>query len=525
MNQYYEHVEGMQQLLKERKVCWSSRKSHENCYKEFGGYLEAQKKSSLSHETIRYWLKEVVQKERNRQTFNVFWKYMEQLEEFILTGTVNNDHLLLIKPSYDKLAESWRELLDMYLEVRRQDYTKRSFACAKIYTSEILLSINEHGASNIQEVSYNDLIFLYKDGFHCTDDTRYILLSHARQFFAFCKDKDLCPAAYSMILEKDIFSYVVIIEKFSSDQIERMRYLSNSLPVCNADEIIEYLETIKEIYQNNDYSNTILKTVSHTIRTLYVFLSINDLNYNPEIASIWYDFIAPLIGNSCLSWRRVLAVLSEYISGEKILFDKKYFPKIDRMSGYPDWCKSAIEGYFKWLIRSFHDPNTVRSYKYSVFCFCDYILTKSLNSFDDLSIDLIKDFLHSDTHTTFKGYSTRVTNVKQFVTFMEDNDFVTLKTLHMALHSGVAKEDKIVDVLSDIEIETVYKYKETSKAPAELRNIAMVLIGLRMGLRSSDVVNLIFIGKKALSPLFKRRPMQQSPCHYQRMWEMQYIPT
>lgn len=293
-----------------------------------------------------------------------------------------------------------------------------------------------------------------------------------------------------MILEKDIFSYVVIIEKFSSDQIERMRYLSNSLPVCNADEIIEYLEAIKEIYQNNDYSNTILKTVSHTIRTLYVFLSINDLNYNPEIASIWYDFIAPLIGNSCLSWRRVLAVLSEYISGEKILFDKKYFPKIDRMSGYPDWCKSAIEGYFKWLIRSFHDPNTVRSYKYSVFCFCDYILTKSLNSFDDLSIDLIKDFLHSDTHTTFKGYSTRVTNVKQFVTFMEDNDFVTLKTLHMALHSGVAKEDKIVDVLSDIEIETVYKYKETSKAPAELRNIAMVLIGLRMGLRSSDVVNL-----------------------------------
>ena len=32
MNQYYEYVEGLQKLLKERKVCSSSRISHENCY-------------------------------------------------------------------------------------------------------------------------------------------------------------------------------------------------------------------------------------------------------------------------------------------------------------------------------------------------------------------------------------------------------------------------------------------------------------------------------------------------------------
>jgi integrase len=58
------------------------------------------------------------------------------------------------------------------------------------------------------------------------------------------------------------------------------------------------------------------------------------------------------------------------------------------------------------------------------------------------------------------------------------------------LNSGVGKEVKIVDVLSDTEIEAIYKYKETSKTPIELRNISMVLIGLRMGLRSSDVINL-----------------------------------
>ncbi|KNY28189.1 hypothetical protein [Pseudobacteroides cellulosolvens] len=381
MNQYYEYVEGLQKLLKERKVCWSSRRSHKTCYMEFGTYLKKQERS-LSHETIRHWLMKIVKKDQTRQAFNVYWKYMEQLEEFIATGTVINDHLLLIKPCYDKLPNSWRELLDTYLEIRSQDYTKSSLKNAKTYASDILLIIYEHGASNIQEVSYNDLLFLYADGFHCNKGTRYILLSHARQFFDFCKEKRLCPAAYSMILDEDVFPYVAVIQSFSSKQIERIRYLSQSKPVCSADEMIGYLEAINELYHNNGYSYTSLKNASHTIRTLYVFLSINDLNYNPEIASIWYDVITPVIGNSCLAWRRVLAVLGEYISGEKILFNNKYFPKIDRMSCYPDWCKSAIESYFGWLIRSFHEHSTVRSYKYSVFNLCDYILKKGFNSFD-----------------------------------------------------------------------------------------------------------------------------------------------
>ncbi len=489
MNQYYEYVEGLKQLLKERKVCWSSRNSHETCYTEFGRYLETQKKS-ISYEVIRHWLIKIVKKDQTRQAFHVYWKYMEQLDEFITTGTVINDHLLLTKPSYDKLPESWRELLDTYLDVRSQDYTTRSFKYAKTYTSEILLTINEHGASNIQEVSYCVLIFLYEDGFHCTKETRYILLSHARQFFDFCKEKRLCPAAYSMILDNDVFPYVAVIERFSAKQIERIRYLSQSNPVCNANETLGYLEEIKELYHNNDYSYTILQTVSHTVRTLYVFLSINELNYNPEIASIWYDVITPIIGNSCMAWRRVLAVLGEYISGEKIFFDKKYFPKIDRMANYPDWCKSAVEDYFDWLIRSFHEHSTVRAYKYNVFSLCDYILAKNFHSFDELTIDILKEFLQTATHATFRGYSTRVANIRRFVTFLEDNDFITLKNIHLALNSRVAKEVKIVDVLSDIEIEDIYKYKETSKTFAELRNTAMVLIGLRMGLRSSDVINL-----------------------------------
>lgn len=83
-----------------------------------------------------------------------------------------------------------------------------------------------------------------------------------------------------------------------------------------------------------------------------------------------------------------------------------------------------------------------------------------------------------------------VANIRRFITFLEDTNFIKLKNLHLALSAGIVKEVKIVDILSDIEIEAIYKYKEISKTPAEIRNTAMVLIGLRMGLRASDVINL-----------------------------------
>lgn len=128
------------------------------------------------------------------------------------------------------------------------------------------------------------------------------------------------------------------------------------------------------------------------------------------------------------------------------------------MACYPDWCRSAVEGYFSWLIRSFHEHSTVRSYKYSVFSLCDSILAKGFKSFDEMTIVMLKEFLRSGTHATFSGYSTKVANIRRFVSFLEDNDFVTLKNLHLALNSRIAKEVKLVDILSDIEIEDIYKY-------------------------------------------------------------------
>ena len=48
----------------------------------------------------------------------------------------------------------------------------------------------------------------------------------------------------------------------------------------------------------------------------------------------------------------------------------------------------------------------------------------------------------------------------------------------------------MVDILTEEQCQRIEQYRECSDHPIALRRIAMVMVGIRMGLRASDVINL-----------------------------------
>ena len=52
--------------------------------------------------------------------------------------------------------------------------------------------------------------------------------------------------------------------------------------------------------------------------------------------------------------------------------------------------------------------------------------------------------------------------------------------------------EKLVDVLSDRQIKKIDEFRASHQKPIELRDTAMVMLGLKMGFRASDVLNLKF---------------------------------
>jgi site-specific recombinase XerD len=162
------------------------------------------------------------------------------------------------------------------------------------------------------------------------------------------------------------------------------------------------------------------------------------------------------------------------------------------MEKYPEWCRTAIIGYLDWLRRSFHSSATIRHNQYSVWSFCDYLLEQGANDFEVLTPEFIKKYLAGDKHTTFRGRATRITVIRQFIGYLDDYALISHKNLHLALSSGTADSVKIVEILSDENLASIHKYREDSSSPIRLRNAAMVMTGLRLGFRASDVINLKF---------------------------------
>ena len=70
MTIYDEAVTKMNRLLKERKICWYSRKAHELCYAELKEHLESVNKD-YSYSEARKWLKEVI---KCQESSAVFWQ-------------------------------------------------------------------------------------------------------------------------------------------------------------------------------------------------------------------------------------------------------------------------------------------------------------------------------------------------------------------------------------------------------------------------------------------------------------------
>lgn len=491
MQPYDDYVNEMLQLLKERGVCSWSRTSHRVCYEEFQAFL-VKNDRVYSEEAAQIWLEEVIKPNKNHQEYHAKRNYIRQLAELINTGTVINDHLLLTKSFYDKLPKQLRTELDVYLDSCRERYSKRSFELAKVYCAHFLLVLSEQGIVSLARLDYSALCGAYEADRYLTADERYVILSHARQMLSFYTDKGICSHGFLMLLVDDIYPYADVIEKIEPAEQNEIEEFSKNHLICTTDEMYDAIASFVSAYQRSNYSYTMMRTSDHTLRALYVFLDMNGLNYHPKISYIWFKVISPIVGKSFRAWRRVLKLFEFHMTGSELSFDKKCSLVPGRMEEYPEWCKNAVTSYLKWLKMSFHNDSTIRSYKYSVWDFCDYLLSVDLNNFASLTPETIKNYISQDNHATFKGRAGRIMILRQFIGFLEDHGLIANKNLHLTLSVGVADTVKIPDIISDIDVAQIYKYREDVRSPIELRNLAMVLLGLRLGLRASDVVNLKF---------------------------------
>lgn len=166
-----------------------------------------------------------------------------------------------------------------------------------------------------------------------------------------------------------------------------------------------------------------------------------------------------------------------------------YSYKEDSINILPDWSHDLLLDFLSKKKKEGNSASTISMYRSSCLRFLKFLKEKEIKCCDMINPMIIKEFHDSDPHSTAEARNAYGVRIRGFLDYLADLGYVPV-TLQMALASECGQKTEIVDILTDEEIASVYNFKANAKTPMDLRNTAMVLIGLRMGLRASDITGM-----------------------------------
>ena len=242
----------------------------------------------------------------------------------------------------------------------------------------------------------------------------------------------------------------------------------------------KYTESSKAVYRND-------------ITWYFMFLELNRLEHSAETVALWID-ILPDCPNQSKASNSVSAHRSHTIK----MFEKDLQGTMEsnmtadpkRASDHlPPWSKSILDGFIENRRRDGMTNNTLTMCRAAGCGFFKYLEDNGIDNPLSITPHVVKAFHDHDVHSTPESKNAYGAKLRQLLRYMADQDLAP-PTLVFAVSASCAPHRSIADVLSDDMVEKIYEYREKASTPIELRDTAMVMLGLRMGIRGADILKL-----------------------------------
>ena len=394
-------------------------------------------------------------------------------------------------PSKIRLLPAHYKILTEYLEHAGLEFSPSHISNMESRCSVFLFHVQVHGIKHVSNLNYDFLQMFYSEYNYSISVSKGMYLSTVMGFLKYLADRNLVPQAFSLFMDKNRRATLIDISAMAvSDQeaLNNRRLTSNKdFP---SDEFyassIDFFETLR----NHGYEDTVCSLWKITSESLYLFLHRNNLGYEKVIADIWYSYYNQGISDSNLKMsRRLMKLYQQYVENGDIdpLTIFSYNPSsIDLL---PSWCRSTVVAFLNRKEKEQKADSTVSFYRSSVLRFCNWLDKKEVHDFAQITPNHIKQFDIEDPHSTTEGKAAYNSRIRQFLMYLEENSLITGR-LFECVPTAYAKRERLVNVLSAEEISILDEYTNKAKEELELRDAAMIQLGLRMGLRAIDVCGL-----------------------------------
>ncbi len=461
---------------------------HKQCFRLFKTYL-TEKEVEYSREFAIDWLEKVVP----NLCSSIFTNYRLALSR--MDDVLENHKIINTKKKYESVQnyqrlDRWcKELLDSLLEEISVKYKAGHIQGIRISASRFLIYATTHGVDSPAGITHK-LIYNYnREDIHSSQRVKDHYYVGARIFLRYLAGRNLVRKSIPLTLDKFVLNRLIFIERLPAN--ERGLFRSDIQNDCciTAEEFHS-----KAMQLNNDcmgkhrYSSTARKNFREAWDELFVFLEANDLDYSQGIALCWATYMQQH-SIQWMTFRRAIKIFEQFRTSGDINPAIVYSYGRDRSEELSGWCQKEYRDFIAEKQRGEIASSTIHMYRSSCLRFLDYLSDAGITAWENVSPEVIKIFHLSDPHSAPEARNAYAAKIRTFLEYLGSKGVVP-SSLHLALSNEHAPRMNIIRTLDKDELTAIYDFLDHALAGIQLRNAAMIMLGLRMGIRASDITKL-----------------------------------
>lgn len=390
---------------------------------------------------------------------------------------------------YAKLLHApWDGLLDNYLGTLV--IIEKSKTRVRLHISRFLFWIQGQGIDRPSEISYEILEAYLEQDFHRSAEGKSRYTFVIGNFISFMADRGLCCPVLGWLPYYWMHNRLLRRCDLTKKQLASLNVLRQECPASSLKEIIIAAHAFLNKFKESGYSETACELAVFALHNLLLFLDMSGVGFHRDAIKIWLDHERGIRkGREWLRLQRVLDLFGLYLR-EGEFKPEVYFCKRPRLyDSIPAWCKVEVDKYLELRRKVGLEQSTINGESACIAQFCIFLGGRGLSSFSAITPDILGDFNTSDEFSALADKNTYSGIIRQFLQHLERQGILPYGR-HLALSCASIRHEKVVIVLTEEEKSAIAEKLSKSSSSIELRDKAMMLLGMKMGLRGCDIVTI-----------------------------------
>ena len=441
---------------------------------------------SYNHETALAWLEQMKDSWRKQDYFK-YRRALFELDDLLSTGSVSGKYLYHDTP-FSRLPKYWQDMITAY---RKDLKTWKSRRAITEQMPHIITFAGYLSSSGVEKAEYISCIVISR--YHAYAETvgeTYTSIYSVRYFLQFLVMRGLIPQHRPYALTAPIQAKAI---GYTMQQFAMLNFQAATNGIT-AEEFWEkalvLVQYLKETYQYEE--DALRHNYTCFYQMYYVFCAEEGYPCSENAEQMWMGIMSAFWDEKqACSAKRAFYIFHLFDGKGNLTFKDIEKIHIDKGSicSLNTYYRNILE---KFLAHRKMEPiaeGTLCVHKSAALSFFCYLQENGFNDVSDVSFADIKQYCIWISGKSSNGKNNYSYDLRVLLQYLFEEEY-TLYDLSRALPIQSTQERKIVEILTEEEVQMIYEYRDKACTPIEYRDSAILMLGLLMGFRRIDIVNL-----------------------------------